>query len=337
MNNVLDPADVGAPVPRSRQLIYTEAVKLRNLDINNAGGVSVRKGRTNVLNAAGLSSGWSNPYDPAEAYFVNGTVLNRLNADGSIAPVKFDLIPGLPVVFCQVNDVVCYSNGQQYGIIENGVDTPVTHPGQVDTFGGVSVGNNKQRMPAGRCMDFYNGRLYMLVDSFGGVDGCALVCCDDMTSPNALESMEMAPTGPNPVAVFTGKANMVARIESRQGGGLFVSAGDETFWLQGTDPMVEGGMSQLSVAPYAAIPGTAYPIKGELLGIQGLAGNCLMWASTRGVCVGAAGGYFNNVTQDRFMFPAAAAGSALVREQNGLAHFICALQGLGAVYNEFVS
>lgn len=320
-NNVDDPADVGAPLD-SRELVFTEVVKLVNVDPDNRGGAALRPGREQASVATGLHSGWSDPHTPDIGYFVNGTFLNRVDAAGALTIVKYDLIPGRHVTFCQINDALVYSNGLQFGVIENGADTPPFTP----------TAPFKVRMVAGSAMEFYNGRLYTLVDNYDGTPGCALICSDSLDTPGGIESMD---TRQNIVGVFRGAGKMVCRVESKDGGGLFVSAGDETFWLAGRDAVLEGGFAaQESVAPYAAIPGTARAIKGELLK-GNLSGNACIWASTRGVCVGAAGGVFLNVSEKKVSYPDGQVGTAVVREENGLVHYVFVLQGAGTAYNTF--
>jgi hypothetical protein len=314
INNVEDPVGVD----------NTEAVSIVNADPDYEGNLSLRPGQLTVL-AGSYHSGWSNPYNPREGYFINGTLLNRLNLNGSITPVRFDMIPNIPVAFCQVNDVVAYSNGLLFGVIENGVDTVPFFP--VDQF--------KERMVAGTFMEWYNGRLYALVDNYAGTPGCALICSDAMDVPGGIESMD---TRQNVVAVFEGKGAGMIRIESRDGGGLFVGTDRESFWLDIDDPVADGGIkSQKSVAPYGMIPGTILPVKAELLGIQGLMGNACLFATPRGICAGGNGGFFSNLTEKKISYQPGERGCAVLREVAGLVHYLLVMQGTGDAYNPFTS
>jgi hypothetical protein len=324
MNNVIDPSDI-APDPSSRELTFKEAALLVNVDPDNDGCISMRQGFVSSLRATGLHSGWSNPYDPKEGYFVNDTLLNRINADGTITIVRFDMIPGIPVNFCQINDVVAYSNGLQFGIIEDGLDTPSFTP----------TAPYKARMVAGKHMEFFNGRLYALVDNYQGKP-CSLVCSDALDVAGWLESMDLRE---NIVENFDGEGSMVARVD----GGLFVSSSIETFFLEGSDAVTSqletykhNGFVQSTVAPYPAIPGTVLPIKSDLLNVNGLPpGNALLWASTRGVCVGGTGGFFKNLTESKVSYPVGTKGTAVLREYGGLIHYVFAIQGGGDAYNVY--
>jgi hypothetical protein len=316
MNNVDDPAEVGRPAD-SRALVFTEGVLMVNVD---PGPVTTLRPGYSVALPGAHHSGWSDPYNgtPAEAYFVTGTLLNRLNSDGTVTAVKFDLIPDIPVAFCQVNEAVAYSNGIQFGVIEDGADTAPFFP--TDQF--------KERMVAGKMMEWFNGRLYALVDNPPGVVGCALICSDSLDVPGGIESMD---TRQNVVDVFEGAGAMLQRVDD----GLFVGTDLETFFLGMSDAVLNGGLqTQVSVAPYGVIPGTCRPIKGELLGKSG---NCCLWYSQRGVCLGTTGGGFINITQDKVSIPTGERGTALIWEKNGKVMYRAVMEGSGEAYNPFGS
>lgn len=309
MNNTADPLNVGAPLPNSRQLIFTEMSKMVNADPDNFGGCQLRPGQVSV-SAVATHSGWTNPYIPREMFCVQGTALKRLWPDGSLTAIRSGLTAGLRMVFCQVNDVVAYSNGIERGVIEQGQHTSPFIP--TDPF--------KFPMVAGQFLEWYNGRLYALKDN-------VLYCSDSLDVPGGIESMDERQ---NVVAVFDGPGKMLQRVEN----GLFVSAGDETFFFQGSDPWIDGGFEQRSIAPYAAIPYTSVPVKADLLGIDGLQGWACMWTSERYVCIGGNSGFF--LKQEKFAFKPGRQGAAVLREQNGTVHYLATIQdATGETYNTF--
>lgn len=318
MNNVDDPINVGAPVPNSRQLIFTEMIKIVNADPDNYDSLSLRPGQVSVSDTAS-HSGWSNPYNPREMFCVQGTNLMRLWLGMTTTVVRSGLTAGLRMVFCQVNDVVAYSNGLEQGIIENGVDVAPFVPS--DSF--------KLPMAAGQFLEWYNGRLYALKDN-------VLYCSDSLDTPGGIESMDERQCI---VAVFDGPGTMLQRVDD----GLFVSAGKETFFFKGNEALVEpraagwgrlDGFQQISVATHAAIPYTACPVKAELIGINGLTGNACIWTSERYICIGGNGGFFQ--IKDKFAFKAGYRGAAVLREAGGLVHYLSILQSApGAEYNMF--
>lgn len=308
MNNVADPANVGSPVPKSRKLTYTEMAQMVNADPDNYAGCQLRPGQVSV-SAGDTHSGWSNPYNPQEMFCVQGATLKRLWPDGSLTTIRSGLSEGLHMAFCQVNDVVAYSNGAERGVIEQGIDTVSFVP--TDPY--------KAPMVAGHSLEWYNGRLYAL-------KGNALYCSDSLDTPGGIESMDERQCV---VAVFDGIGTMLQRVEN----GLFVSAGRETFFFQGVDPWVGEGFTQRSVAPYPAIPYTAVPVKADLLGIDGLTGWACMWVSDRYVCIGGNGGF--SLKLDKFAVTPGKEGAAVLREQNGTVHYLAVTRDLASKYNTF--
>ena len=327
MNNVDDPYTVGQSFVNGT---YRQALRMVNLD---PGSVKrLRAGTLNILAGTSYDSGWSDPYvySPTEGYFTNGALLNRIDSSGNITVIRYDMITGLKVRFCQVNDVTVYSNGIQWGVIENGVDTAPFYPAAVISGQSGQIPSYKERMVAGKFIEYFNGRLYALVDNYQG-KACALICSDPMTVPGHIESMD---TGNNIVATFDGEGTMLGRIEG-DGSGLFVGTTLETFWLSMQDAVAyEGVRSYASVAPYGVVPGTVCPIKAERTALKSTA-NMQMWASTRGVCVGGPGGMFVNMTQDTVSYPPGVEGTAIVREQGGEVHYICSMQQPGVAYNAY--
>lgn len=341
MNNLLDPTNVGAPDPKRRDLVFTEVLQLLNVDPSNSNSASLRPGRIAVAAGAGIHSGWSNPFGvPAEAYYVQAGNLWRLTA-AATQPLVSDKPPAvtpavslirtgladLPMSFVQVNDVVRYSNGVECGVIEGGKDSDPFRPS--DPF--------KAPMVAGVFEEFYNGRLYALIANPAADDGAVLICSDPLDVPGGIESMD---TRHNVVAVYDGAPRGICRVDD----GLYVSAGNETFYHDGDDAVTgltptykSEGFRQKSVAPYGMIPGTIRPIKAEMLGLDGIKGWCCIWASDRGVCVGGSGGVFFNLTKDQVSYPTGARGTAIVREMLGITHYVFTIQAAAPVgYNQFL-
>lgn len=308
MNNVDDPANVGSPVPNIRQLIFTEMSAMVNADPDNHGGCALRPGQVSV-SATATHSGWANPYNPQEMLCVQGTDLKRLWPDGSLTTIRSRVTAGLRMAFCQVNDVIAYSNGIEQGIIEQGQDTAQFIP--LDPF--------KLPMVAGQFLEWYNGRLYALKNN-------VLYCSDSLDTPGGIESMDERQ---NVVAVFDGMGTMLQRVDN----GLFVASGKETFFFQGADPWIDGGFDQRSIAPYGAIPYTSVPVKADLLGIDGLNGWACIWTSERHVCIGGNSGFFLPV--EKLALKAGKEGAAVLRERNGTAHYLAVTRDTTGEYNQW--
>ena len=91
----------------------------QNIDIDNSGAVSRRDGYT-LRSAGAKHSLWSSD-DETLALYVSGTSLVRLNADMSGTVLMTGLTAGLPMAYWKTLDRVYFTNGQQSGVLDNGV------------------------------------------------------------------------------------------------------------------------------------------------------------------------------------------------------------------------
>jgi hypothetical protein len=124
---------------------------------------------------------------------------------------------------------------------------------------------------------------------------------------------------------------MIRRVD----GGLYIGSTAELHFLLGTDPQVGGGFKDEWSLPYGVIMGTGCRIKGELVPVAKLSGNCCIFASHRGVIVGGPGGVVTNLSQNKVSYEYGYYGRAMVREENGEAHYVFDPDaGVGA-YNAF--
>lgn len=122
---------------------------------------------------------------------------------------------------------------------------------------------------------------------------------------------------------------MVLRVD----GGLYVGSLTELHYLHGTDPQVGGHDDNWSL-PYGVILGTGMHVKGELLPPQHqLSGNCCIFATHRGVTVGAPGGRIVNLSQGKVSYEYGLTGKACIREENGLVHYLFTTSKTNPAFN----
>lgn len=121
---------------------------------------------------------------------------------------------------------------------------------------------------------------------------------------------------------------MIRRVD----GGLYVGSTKELHYLHGTDPQ-EGGFTDVWSLPYGVILGTGCHVKGELVPIAQMQGNCCIFASQRGVIVGGPGGAIVNLSQGKVSYPYGLTGKAIVREVNGVAHYLFTTSPTNPAYN----
>lgn len=300
-NNVDDPTRIDSTFNPRIQKTYCEVASLVNVDTSPDGDVQLRNGFSQVLAGAFHSAREIG----GRVYLVNDGWIKTFNGtglSGGIAAVS----PSLPVAFCKVGDVVAYSNGVDFGVIENGVVTPPLTPSA--PF--------KVRMHPGQLLEFYNGRLYSFYNE-------TLYCSDSLDSGGGIEQMDSRDCV---VAVFDTQGTMLKATSS----GLWVGTRDETVFLRGGDP-IEG---------FDFVPIVSY---GVSLGSPQTAGegtqdgkNTIIWASERGICTGGDSGEFSNKSLGKIAYNFGD-GPGLLREQNGAIHYLCTMNTTQPAYNKLES
>jgi hypothetical protein len=91
--------------------------------------------------------------------------------------------------------------------------------------------------------------------------------------------------------------------------GVWVSTMEKTYFLPGTDPQK---WELVDKANYPAIKGTAVNYDYAMSEKLGVSGPCVVWTSTRGICVGDAAGEFRNLTYDRLAYPVTRTGAGVI-------------------------
>lgn len=310
-NNRIDPLNIPMD-PDSRTPTFTEWSRLVNVDTDNFNGCALRSGYQLAQSATNAHSLWSNPYNPREAYYVEDTTLKMRSLNGVVTILRQGITAGMRMFFAQVNDVVWYSNGVERGIIELGVALAPFIP--ADPF--------KLPMVAGRCVEWFNGRLYTGVSENGAH---ALVCSDSLDVPGGIESMD---DRTSIVAHFDSPVTMIQRIDA----GLFVGTERDVFFFTGEDPFVEEGFKQHHVDNHGAVLGTNIPVKAELTPAQGR-GFGAFWVAGDRVCFAAPTGEL--AFDDKLALPIASEGYGCIREVNGAAHYLFTLSGVTDTANTF--
>ena len=91
--------------------------------------------------------------------------------------------------------------------------------------------------------------------------------------------------------------------------------------MGGGDP---GEAVLIDKADYPAIPYTAQKIDAARIGGLGLSGSAVLWASRMGICLGATGGQFKNLTEEHFRLQGEpSSGASILRKENGFYQFVC--------------
>jgi hypothetical protein len=301
MNNVEDPTVVGAFDKELRS--FTEAVSLNNVDMSPTGETKLRKGFIKQV-SGDYHSAWSTP-DFAQSFLVDGTQLKSFNGTTLSSSLK-TVASKLPMSFCKVNDVIVFSNGVDFGVIENG--------GVVDPF--IPTSEFKVPMQPGQFLEWYNGRLYSLYND-------VLYCSESLDTEGGIEQMDLRQ---NEVAWLKGSGTMLKAVDD----GLWVASEEEVIFLQGDDPFSGDGFTLKEITPYGSAYGTAISAKGELFGTSG---KVAIWTSVRGICIGGNSGAFRNMSQDKMAYDFGR-GAAFLREEGGDVHYITTMTTTQTAYNK---
>lgn len=281
-------------VPEGHRAAYplTEAM---NVEIDNSYALSSRKGLTERLTGTNMHSLWANEKGTL-CFFVDETALYQMFEDYSTNLVA-TLSAAHRVSFAEFNDKTYYTNKSDIGYILEGSQHDIPLP--TETY--------KAPLPAGRFICVHKGRLYVAKDNI-------LYIADVLSDHYDIRYGYRA---------FDSDITMLLPVDD----GLYVS--DKKVWFLSPKQVVEDDNIQLQrdmVYSFSAIPYTAIRVPGDKIG-SGLDGVAGMWASVNGICIGNKAGKVSNVTERKFVVANAAEGVSILREIDGVAHFITVLRG----------
>lgn len=118
---------------------------------------------------------------------------------------------------------------------------------------------------------------------------------------------------------FPKPINMVCVVDD----GLWIGTEQETYFMSGDIPPYKIEKT----IPYGIVEGQwASDVSGEKLLRDDIKGKVAIWGSTKGICVGGAGGFFLNLTENNYNFPVAIAGHGILRENNEMNQFVMFLK-----------
>lgn len=313
MVNISDPTEVvGTEVDSRKKITYNAVVDCRNIDIDDKGHGKLRPGKT--LKAAGnFRCGWS---DGKQAYAMresdlvsfNGTTITVLQSGLSTTrDMVFE--PGVTMYRggSSTINVVCFTNGEVYGMISEG--RVVSCVASDEAF--------KFSMPPGQCLCEGGGRMYV-------ASGPNVTASEPYDMETRDERFGLIP--------FDKTVTMIQRNDD----GIFISTTERVYWHPGLD-ITQENLTQVQSHYSPAIPGASIRIHSEQLGVPNVTGYVTVWASEEGVCIGTNSGLVINVSADRISYAPGKKASLLIREQNGQVHFIVTMRDPGTAKNKFVS
>jgi hypothetical protein len=240
-----------------------------NININNAYTPSMRGG-VSLLKTVPTYSMWATQ-DENKAFCVQNDCLCKLFPDLT----TYALASGFPnsskVSYVEINDTVYLTNYLNIGYIRD--DTYEDIPAITQTF--------KIKMPAGQCIEYYWGRLYVARDN--------VLWFSDALRFNRLDLRKNFKVLPDEI-------DLVAAADD----GLYVAAGGITYFLEGTNPHK---FVLRPVAPYGAYRGQKIVVPGEKILNGQITKPLSVWSSTEGICIGMPSGQLRNITISNYIMP----------------------------------
>lgn len=263
----------------------------KNIDVDNTGRVSRRKGFTSQLSLSGCHSTFC---DGGECLFVAGGALCALDSDYGYSQLR-NVTPGATMRYRQVDGVIYYCNGFERGKVFEGVSYGWNKP----TYYGPVTTKVFMDPPIGTDLEYYIGRMFVVQGK--------VVPYSELYDISTFERKSYLP--------FDAEVVMFKAVED----GIYASTDKETFFLSGNDAT---SLSPSKVADYPAIKGTEVKIvgrpaqtkKGDFIINPKGGKKSLAWLSKEGVCFGGPGGEFINLTEEKVGLPDALTGCGFVYE-----------------------
>lgn len=261
-----------------------------NVDLDNTFSASRRKGYTLYDDSRSYHSAWGND-TKTMAYMVCNSYLYEFDGQGFPYPI-IPLTSNARMEFCQVNDVVVYSNGVDFGVL-GGYNTQTT------TYSP----EFKAATKGGRNLEFYNGRLYFS-------RGNSLYCTDTFD----VEHVDIRFTR---VATFQNTITMCKRVED----GLWIGTEKYVYFLKGDD-IREGGFEQIIIAKAGVVYGTACKTNAEYVPEADNTNNVIIFLTSGGICSGGNSGKYVNHSFNEVTFDVGLSGTAFIRTTRGISQYV---------------
>jgi len=287
INNVDDAVRL-APMTVKLESAYKTAYQLtqaNNVDIDNTYKIASRAGRTLLASAVDGHSLWS---DGKACFYVDGTTFYQVMADFTTVVIR-NVTPGLRMSYVVINDRVYYTNGAEFGFVKGMSNYASVNPGI----------EFKEPLPAGKFIDVFMGCIYMAVKNI-------LYVSDPLCDYYDVR------TG---YRMFADDITMVRAVDL----GIYVSD-KKIWWLKG---FANEDFERQDAYPEPAIPYTDIKFPSEWMGGKG--GDVAVWTGLDGICVGDNNGDVNNLTREKYVMPQRSRGTAYLRDNNGVKHYVNSL------------
>ena len=292
-----------------------QCVDIVNCDLDDEHNASRRAGYTKV--SATVATSFSGQYCVSGGYlcsFDGATVTPLTTAFSVLATCEFKA----------VNDVTVFSDNEKIGIINGAtvtrIDTAANwvdvatletwitdhYPADPAEWNGVDSNSNfavdafKLATMAGKCLEFFDGALYLAIDNF-----------IYRTTTFNVAKMDIRY---NVVAGFPHTVTMIAKTK----GGLFVGTEGGLYFLPGTGLWIDGsgtkqgGFKQVDIAATPVYYRSLVFIEGEQAQLVKNDSQVAIFTTSKGIMAGLPGGNVVNLSQNKIDLPYAGQSVASV-------------------------
>lgn len=264
-----------------------------NCDVDDTGRIVRRDGYTATVR----TEKWHSIFGCGNyGIGVTGDALCIIEHDLSYTPIR-NVMQGARMSYFKefdgAKDIIYYANGFQNGRIWG----KNSHTWPVGTYVGVPTSKMFYAAPVGHLLENRNQRMFVAQDNVLWY-----------SEPSAYSIWRLSTN----YLAFPSKIRMVQSTA----GGLWISDSNSIYWLGGEIiPTAMEMPIQVKMADYPAVEGTAIKAVGSRVG-EGIPGIVVIFATTKGICIGTGEGQIINVTERKLDMPTGGLTGAGI-ERNG--------------------
>lgn len=288
LNTVADPARI--PISKNGINDVAEAV---NVDIDQYYRISRRKGYSFVQAGKfhSLYCDIENGYSNNECFVVKttagvGDTLYQVGNDGSLTLIKSGLADGQRLSYAAYSDRTYYANGVDKGFVVDGINYDWT----VGEYFGADTNRFFVIPDKLKHLEIFSGRLFASSEN--------VLWWSEPFRPDLFCLAES-------FVQFKTNIRMIKGVNSLDGGGLYISTENNSYFLSGSNPL-EFGLKKVCNFPAIEWSAAQERVDTSAMGIEG-SGLGVVWASTEGAMLGLAGGFVINLNKDKVIYPEIAA------------------------------
>ncbi len=292
VNNKLPPEALTKIERGEAESFFVEAM---NVDMNDAGGFSRRRGFSQVL-AGACHSVWGSSHG---MYLVCDGWLCRFINEDTVPIVEVSLAP---VSYAQGPDRVFFSNGQVIGWLQGDEYGLYEQEGTYSRTAQFLDAEEEQAFydtpPPGPEIEFFAGRLWVAAEA---------VWYSQAFFPERVDRRHN-------YLPWSGVTMLGAVAD-----GLYLGRENEVWFLSGTDPKQ---MRPVQVCDYGAVSGTKVYANADKFLPDSTGGRVVLWESSQGKVLGLPGGQIKLLTDRNVSYAPGARGASLLRELAGFTQHV---------------